>query len=160
MKKAASGLAILALASIQASPAHARQGAEDCSAISEAQQRLACYDKQPRPAVRKPPSSTRPIVKMRTAISSEEAAFGFRSAVPDDKVDNSSITALVAKVERLRLGMFRFTLDNGQIWDQLEMNELLIIEVGDTVRIAKSAGYRLRRENQGGWVWIPVSREK
>jgi hypothetical protein len=159
MNKAVTGWAVLSLALLQA--AQAQQTELDCSEVRGAQQRLACYDRMAKPAEPPPAPKTREV-RMRTEISSEEAAFGIRGASTGAaaREANVSITALVAKVESPKQGILRLTLDNGQVWDQIEVGEQPVIEVGDTVRIVRNAGYRLRRESQGGWTWIRVERAK
>lgn len=82
---------------------------EPCVSIKQDAERLACYDR----AV--------------AAIAAAEEAL----AMP--------INAAVTAARREGDGMFVLTLDNGQVWRQLDAGSTLIIESGDRVTVVRAS---------------------
>jgi hypothetical protein len=131
----------------------------DCRDISNAAERLACYDAQfPKttetPVGQEPSEAiddtSLPETSVSTSVQSDESdppfttdKGGFFERKPDITV-NSTISAV--KNERQKKMVFR--LENGQIWLQTAPRSLPI-KVGDkvTIKTATMGGYMLRNEN-------------
>jgi hypothetical protein len=73
-----------------------------------------------------------------------------------------TITAAVVAVREMRPNVYRVTLENGQVWDQMDMDMTFTVRKGDTVQIdrGRMGGYRMARTSQGGSGWVRVSRNK
>jgi len=111
-----------------------------CSSINSDSERLACYDKAfGTPAA--PPNSAPP--KPEFGLPAKKAYPGV-----EDKKD-SEIRAAVSSVTRQRDGKFVVTLDNGQTWQQSEIDSRVGLEVGDTVNVRRAAlgSYLLSNED-------------
>lgn len=101
-----------------------------CAAMSDATQRLACFDALTRPA--QPPTETTTTqmpAQLPAASELRREEFGAEqipregdAAAPDD----DSITAGVTNISVTPFGRFVLTLDNGQMWRQID---------GDTARV-------------------------
>jgi hypothetical protein len=95
------------------------QGAEDphpCASIRDDADRLGCYDK----------------------------AFGSPAATPTGPTGPAggrefSFSAVVTALERRGDERFLATLDNGQVWLQVETNTRAEVRVGDTVTVRRGA---------------------
>ena len=73
------------------------------------------------------------------------------------------VPALTARIQALRksgLGLLTLTLDNAQVWQQLEADAYFPLAVGETVRIEQGAlgSYRLTRVVEGWKKWLRVKR--
>jgi len=130
--------------------------AEICRGISDDAQRLACYDQAF-------PRSTAPVSAPATAPASVPAAapasvpaavapatqparnFGLsiaqqRAAEPTPpRPDPDHVDATVSAQRRLATGHFVVTLDNGQRWQQTELDSLAWVATGDRVTIRRGA---------------------
>ncbi len=80
------------------------------------------------------------------ATATPEADFGLteaakRARVPDESREQlpESISGTVAKVARQPAGELVVTLDNGQVWTQLQVDARARVVAGDTVVIKKAA---------------------
>jgi hypothetical protein len=80
----------------------------------------------------------------------------------DENDSPKSLTAAVQQLRETRPNVFRITLVNGQVWQQMDMDTLFHVQVGDTVEISrgKMGGYRMARQNRGGSGWVRVNRVK
>jgi hypothetical protein len=151
---------------------------QQCAAIGEDAERLACYDRIFRapadtvPAVTGTGSSaagaaaTATVVPdAKVGVATNTAAgvapavataapaaatpqddFGLTEAakqarLPEEsrKKQPESVSGTVAKVARQPAGEFVVTLDNGQVWTQLQVDPRARVAVGDTVTIRKAA---------------------
>jgi hypothetical protein len=122
--------------------------------------RLACYDSIfGRPAATAPrvaPAAAVPeagAVAVPTAAAPTAAAaanaetdFGLTEAAkrarqPEESAERlpESISGTVARVARQPAGEFVVTLENGQVWTQLQVDARARVAVGDTVVIKKAA---------------------
>jgi len=127
-----------------------------CAAMTDDGARLACYDSlfRPRdgvPRVRAPAVPAAPTAGAATgtvaaATSTPEADFGLteaakRSREPEESREQlpESISGTVAKVARQPAGELVVTLDNGQVWTQLQVDKRARVAAGDTVTIKKAA---------------------
>jgi hypothetical protein len=73
-----------------------------------------------------------------------------------------TLTATVSALRETRTSVFRITLDNGQVWQQMDMDSLFHLQTGDVVEITrgKLGGYRMARQSRGGSGWVRVNRIK
>lgn len=137
-----------------------------CAAVADDAQRLACYDaafERPSPPVAvtaskaESPSPARAATPAQAALPTQAALpaqaaptataddFGLtehakRSLDPDpEKRKPASLTAGVTAVTRGRDTRFVLTLDNGQVWRQIETLSQARVSVGDTVTIREAS---------------------
>jgi hypothetical protein len=154
-----SGSAILLIAPMAAGAAQAPR----CSDLYDDAQRLACYDaafgKPARPGAA-PLAPQAPSAVQAPAQSPAQAAAqastqvpprapvapapGARiapppAAAPPAEQAPSSLTAAIASVRRISDERFVVTLDNGQVWEQLERDRAAEVKVGDRVTVRKAA---------------------
>jgi hypothetical protein len=148
--------------------------ARQCATIQDSLQRLMCYDRvfaasAAAPAVAAPavaaPAAVVPVAPAQA--SGDTARFGAETlrrseAERESEAPPSSITATVRELRQTRPNVFRVSLDNGQIWQQMDMDSLFILSVGDTVQIDRGrlGGYRMARTSKGGSGWVRVNRVK
>ena len=145
---------------------HAEESVADamtaCSAKSNSLQRLVCYDKiaarlndlsdsalpsAPRASVPAPLNSqvaptipqSAPAIPEAVAPVQSKSTFGFA-----DKDTDESVVATITKLSTDSRNYMTFTLDNGQVWKQTEVNRIRFKE-GDTVEIEEGrfSGYYL-----------------
>jgi len=162
--------------------------ARQCTQLKDSLQRLVCYDKAlmeaapasgtapvavaPMPAVRAaPPSAPAPVVAPRAAAAAAPEAPAAAPALGDESLKRSqkqrkesdaptSLEAKVTAAREVRQATYRVTLDNGQVWQQMDMSTLFQVGVGDVVRIEKGAlgGFRMARVSNGRSAWVRVNR--
>jgi hypothetical protein len=139
----------------------AASSADDCRALSNDGQRLACYDQlfprvapgAPTPPPAKvtapvttaaPAPTTQAVIPPRPAAPSAADQFGFSAvqqrraaggAANPDIVD--SISATVTGLQRRPTGEFVVLLDNGQAWRQVERDSWVPPQKGDRVTIRR-----------------------
>jgi hypothetical protein len=132
--------------------------AEDhrCSAIFDDGQRLACYDtafgKPARPAVAvaTAPALPQPVAPAPAATPPRVVPAAVASAPPvaapaqPAKAKDAPFPAKVVAVGQLSNDRFAVTLDNGQLWMQIERDVGAEVRVGDTVT--------LRPAMLGSWI--------
>ena len=127
----------------------------NCAAIEDDRTRLDCYDAIfSRPAASAPegPSSVAAPAMVGTAAApaaaapSPEADFGLTEAAkrarePEESREQfpESISGKVAKVSRQPAGELVVTLENGQIWTQVQVDVRARVAAGDTVTVKKAA---------------------
>ena len=122
-----------------------------CRAITEATARLACFDRESAgleakvaaAAVPAPVAAPRPLPPPldpkkefglpEKAVATQEVAAGTRAA------DTSAIDAHVLGFAQGADGRGVFTLDNGQVWRQLNSTGEMLIHNGDPVTISRAA---------------------
>jgi hypothetical protein len=80
----------------------------------------------------------------------------------DDKPVDTGMTARIEGLKRTPYGLAVMTLDNGQVWRQLEVEDNFPLDEGDTVRIEKAAlgSYRLTPVREGWKRFTRVTRSK
>lgn len=149
------------------------ESARRCLQVKDNLERLTCFDRAfagasaPAGQASEPVQVVVPDAAPVVAARAPEASFGEESvkrkaserATPEGP---SSITAKVTAVRETRKDLFRLTLDNGQVWQQMEMVNLFTVAVGDTVQIEKGSlgGYRMARTSNGRSAWVRVSRSQ
>jgi hypothetical protein len=150
------------LAGGSAVAADALESAQACARVQDSLQRLVCYDRlfppgQPAVGVASAPAPA------STGID-EFGADGIKRSDSERKADSAprSMTAAVTEARESRPNVFRVTLDNGQVWQQMDMDSLFTVRAGDTVQIERGrlGGYRMARTGRGGSNWVRVNRVK
>lgn len=162
------------------SGAHAADGSspQQCAALGDDAERLACYDRIFRapagtvkavtgaastavgaaatitsaPAAKAGIATDAAAVRVPAASAAAPAAttpmddFGLTEAAKQARVPEEyreklpeSVSGKVVKVARQPAGEFVLTLDNGQVWTQLQVDLRARVAVGDTVTIRKAA---------------------
>ncbi len=169
-----SSLAFLALTLPGAAPAEALgEELRACRNLTDDQARLACYDaavdRSRKGADGGPESSTEnaaaavPAEPVVTAESlSQEDLFGKSSkeiersleeATGSERID--SLSATVTRLRKFGYDKVLITLDNGQVWKQIDTSSLRL-RVGDTVDIERAAlgSFMLRKEGNNRWMRV------
>jgi hypothetical protein len=150
-----------------ASPAVLAAGdPHSCVAIPDDAARLACYDRAmgrtaaPKPAPVAPAAQTAPAAPAAAAAATAAAAapaapvkkdpvgeFGLSEQAKQAKdpakaaeaaAAPDSITGRVMSLRWRKYGEFVVTLDNAQVWAQIEPMPSAVVRVGDTVTIKKA----------------------
>lgn len=150
---------------LTAVPAHADPAREalsefaKCSSVSAVIERLQCYDNAAVAA--KMALAAPPAAQQQAAVQTEEEEsggvlqwFGLSESKPVKKAEDfgrpppppdapkevTAIAARVSKFSRTGLGKAVFTLDNGQVWTQIEGDSLEVRDAhqGDEVTIEKA----------------------
>ena len=121
-----------------------------CAGIGDDRSRLACYDA----IFRKPAASAASTAVPGTAAgtvatpaaTNPEADFGLTEAAKRARDPQKaqqempeSITGKVATVGRRPTGELTVTLENGQVWTQVTVDQRARVAAGDTVTITKAA---------------------
>ena len=154
------GLLLLA-AALLTSPTVRADEPRRCAALADDQSRLACYDsifgrpaapaRVDSSAIAAPATATGVAGTVAAAPAAAKAAnpeadFGLTEAAkrarePEDSRERlpESISGTVAKVARQPAGELVLTLENGQVWTQLQVDARARVAVGDTVTIRKAA---------------------
>jgi hypothetical protein len=100
------------------------------------------------------------------AAASAVAGFGaeqIRRSSREQEVEvPRTLVAQVTQVHETRPNVYRMTLDNGQVWQQMDMDSRFDVRAGDTVEInrGRMGGYRMARQSRGGSGWVRVNRVK
>lgn len=155
------GLLLLSL------PAHAATGARlaACARIGDDTTRLACYDALAGRTLTAAPASASPAAPVAAGTAAVPtpapaprdpvAAFGDRGQLPAAQAARLQqprrVNFHLSKVEPLPGGLFRLTMDNGQVWATRESDWALDFSVGDEVTIQRmvAGGFRISHPGQG-----------
>jgi hypothetical protein len=161
------------------------EAGRQCAQLKDSLQRLVCYDRifqagdtaaaapsgAPRAAA--PVPAPVPVPAPRVALPAPAVAvapvaapaLGDESVQRREKDKNkpaeaASLEATITALKETRPQVVRLTLDNGQVWQQMDMSSMFQVNVGDTVRIEKGTmgGYRLARTSRGRSGWVRVTR--
>ncbi len=130
-----------------------------CAGIGDDRSRLACYDAIFRKPAASAESTAVPAAAGTVATSaaaSPETDFGLteaaKRALDPQKAQQEileSITGTVASVGRRPTGELIVTLENGQVWTQVTVDQRARVAAGDTVTIKKAALGSHLLETQG-----------
>lgn len=101
-----------------------------CAGLPKADERLACYDAAIAGLKQAEATGGVAVVSREQITEASEQAFGFRKpeaagiAAPNaaQQLDNVQVT--IASAAKRADGKYRFTLDNGQVWDQIEVERI------------------------------------
>jgi hypothetical protein len=90
------------------------------------------------------------------------ASSSFKFWKSKDKQADAGMTARIDGLKKTPYGLLVVTLDNGQVWRQLEAEDNFPLDEGETVRIDKGAmgSYRLTPVREGWKRFIRVTRTK
>jgi hypothetical protein len=117
------------------------KAAQACTLLGDDATRLSCYDAAL--GVAKAPTAQQSGVDKTDA----RAKFGDNGRLhPDPKADlPKSLTAQVQQVMSLPNGLYRITLDNGQVWRTTQADWALTFKADDTVTISRKVlgGYEI-----------------
>jgi hypothetical protein len=137
--------------------ASAAAATHQCSQLWDDALRLNCYDMafgKPRApesaasATTAPASSAAPVVvapaaagiAATTATAPVSAATPPAGAASPEKAKQSdSVVTTVTAIGKTLDGRFRATLDNGQVWQQLELYPPVTVKVGDRVTLRRAS---------------------
>jgi len=86
----------------------------------------------------------------------------WKSDKDKEKAVDDGMTARIDSIKTTLRGLYVVTLDNGQVWNQQELEVDFPLEAGETVRIDKGAmgSYRLHPVREGWKRWFRVNRTK
>lgn len=150
---------LAALAALPAAPA--AETSHPCAQVRDDTDRLACYDaafgKPARPATAtsagdspRPPAATPPSAPPAAGrpTAAPTAAKPERAVAKSDAPvqTTATFTAAVTAFSRLNNGRFVVTLENGQVWQQIEPDAVAEVAVGDKVT--------LRPAMLGSWMLV------
>ncbi|MGC1522072.1 MAG: hypothetical protein WA803_11080 [Steroidobacteraceae bacterium] len=109
------------------------KAAQACTRLGDDVARLSCYDAAF--GVSKPPAAQHSGVGNASTL----ARFGDSGALHPDSQTHlpKSITVHVQQATPLAYGLYRLTLDNGQVWRTTEGNSALEFKANDTVTISR-----------------------
>ena len=147
MRNAGLWLAVASLmgtASVFAADAQVEAGRQ-CAQVKDSLQRLVCYDRvflagELPPAAAAPPAAVLPRAAPVPAAACAAPSLGeerVQRKSQEKPAEPSSLEATVTALKETRPAVFRLTLDNGQVWQQMDMSSVFQVGVGDTVRIEK-----------------------
>jgi hypothetical protein len=146
------------------------QQARACAAIQDSLQRLVCYDRVFAPSSAPAAAAPAPAPDAAPAApppADSRGSFGadqLKRTEAERKATSElrTLTAAVSQVRETRPGVFRVTLESGQVWQQMDMDSTFEVAVGDTVQIDRGrlGGYRMARTSKGGSGWVRVNRLK
>jgi hypothetical protein len=125
-----------------------------CAAIPEDGPRLACYDgafgRPARPAVA-PTASAAPALPMAPqVVAPMPAAAPVAPPAQPAKPKEGPVSAKIVAVGQLSNDRFSVTLDNGQLWTQLERDVGAEVRVGDTITLRPAMLGSWMLETRGG----------
>lgn len=144
-----------------------RDALETCRNIGDDARRLECYDgialreAAPPPTVPDTPPAPRvppvPVAVpedgnvVQRGLGRLRSLFGREEPPPEKPPELQSIDAQVVEVVKLARGNHRLTLEDGQVWREIEVKPRARYRVGDHVEIARGAlgSYNLSNERTG-----------
>jgi hypothetical protein len=129
-------------------PAPLPAAIETCSALRQDSERLACYDKAVADIRAGRSTSDANAQNMFGANEDTRGAADQQRNIQRDEL--REITAKVTSLRRTPDGMMLLELDNGQVWRQLDSESALIIEVADTVKVARASMGTFRISDKRG----------
>lgn len=165
------------------------EAARRCLQIKDSLERLVCFDKTfagtatSEPAVKLAPAPLPAPPAVAAAAPVPAPPPPVVAAVPapppaaapalGDEVlkrnkpesEDTGPTSLVAKISALketRKNVYRISLDNGQVWQQMDLESLFIVKVGDIIEVQKGklGGYRMGKTGGQSSGWVRVTRVK
>lgn len=118
-----------------------------CSKLGRNSERLACYDAAIQRRLAPISAPGEHVVDAATVAKTPEASFGAvaprKETTPGEtaptRTELQSVSAAITKLTPLNEGFLQLSLDNGQVWRQIEGSSALLLKVGDTVSISRGA---------------------
>lgn len=107
-----------------------------CAGLAKADERLACYDAAVAGLKQAEVTGGVAVVSREQVAEASEQSFGFRKpeaadiaraagiAVPKAAEQPDNVQVTIATAAKRGDGKYRFTLDNGQVWDQIEIEKV------------------------------------
>jgi hypothetical protein len=141
----------------------------ECRRIAEIEERVACYDKfvdsrYPVDSSDSVKTGTPPETAESNTVPDAQTLFGTNDAEAKRIVEKSlaieqinEIEAIVTDVRRLSTKKLSVTLDNGQVWRQLD-SQRLPLKSGEAVIVRKASLSSYLMEKQSGSRSIRVKR--
>ncbi len=133
----------------------------ECRQIEGVAERVVCYDKFVDSHF---PTDSRPEITESNAVPDAETLFGTNDAEAKRLIETSlaieqisEIEAIVTDVRRSSIKKLTVTLDNGQIWRQLD-SQRLPLKSGEAVIVRKASLSSYLMEKQSGSRSIRVKR--
>jgi hypothetical protein len=123
-------LLTLASLTLQAATEPLAEGVRRCSAESDAQRRLACFDAL---------ASALPQIKADQFGMTAQVAHQRDPSVPSTPRKDDILSGAISALREGSRGELIFTLDNGQIWGQAQPESHLSFNVGEAVQIEHGA---------------------
>jgi hypothetical protein len=158
MRKLTSLVALLCIGGAALAADGTLAEARRCAEMQDSLQRLVCYDRL---------FAGEPLAAAPAAPAASSADFGsetLKRSVEEREAEAGprSVTATVKSLSQTRPNVFRVTLDNGQVWQQMDKDSMFHVAVGDTVEINRGSmgGYTMSRTSNGGSGWVKVNRLK
>ncbi|MGB6357130.1 MAG: hypothetical protein WBF21_24375 [Steroidobacteraceae bacterium] len=113
--------------------------AKACTRLGDDAARLSCYDAAMGRQAGLGAAKAQPAGPANAVGSEPQAKFGddgqlhteARPAVP------KNLSAQVREIALLPAGLYRLTLDNGQVWDTIEADSALVFKTNDAVVISR-----------------------
>ena len=143
-KLCSSAIGILASTALAGSCALAgdTEKPKQCAEIESAEERLACYDA---------------AAGAGEAVGTADDEFG--SQKTKQEIEGDSLTSGVAGVDKDAYGKLIVSLENGQIWRQVESKRFMV-KVGQVVEIRHGTLGSYKLYVLGGNYWTRVRREQ
>jgi hypothetical protein len=184
IRSAVCAVAVLAVTGVAVAAESPADGLRRCAAVTDSLARLVCFDQLSAAAPAAAVAPAAPVSTAPTGSAAPAAAVGLaagtaavatQAELGDDNLKGSqrkdaatkptSLTAQVSELLETRTDTYRISLDNGQVWQQEEVQSAAFtIKVGDTVRIEKGkmGGYSLAvvRNGEASGRWIRVTRKE
>jgi hypothetical protein len=160
------------------------EGAARCSKVLGERERLVCFDRvfpvgtqvSELPAARTASPSTAvapavaatspaPVPASAPAASSGFADESLKARNKPDKeraAEVNNMTAQISDLKETRANVWRISLDNGQVWQQQDMNNGFLPKAGGTIRIERGmmGGYSMALIGESRSPWVRVTRLK
>jgi hypothetical protein len=117
-----------------------------CAGEKDDARRLACFDAAVAEARTQPAPPAAAVAVAAAPTLTKEEKFGLRGDLKQEKakqapelVELESVTGKVTKLAAKPHGQLIVTLDNGQVWYEIQANTGLRVKVGDQVTIKSGA---------------------
>jgi hypothetical protein len=148
MNKNTPGRIYGAVALLAVAPHLYAQQAPRCSDLYDDAQRLACYDAAFGKPARSSSAAAAPRAPAAAPASASTAPPAVRAApvappaavaqpAPRAAAEPKNVSATISEVARRADGRFVVTLDNGQVWAQLERDTAVEVAAGDKVTVRR-----------------------
>jgi hypothetical protein len=146
-----------------------------CSKVLGERERLVCFDRvfpvgtqvselpsrvTPAPAIAAAPAT---VVVPATTSSFAEGSLRARDKSETERAaEVKDMTAQISTIKETRASIWRLSLDNGQIWQQQEMNNGFVPKSGNTIRVERGrmGGYYMALIGERRSPWVRVTRVK
>lgn len=158
----------------------AAEVARRCSQVIGERERLACYDRafpagpqtsglaENRAPAGAAPAATPAAAPAAAPAPPAAASFGEESIRKPVKAEDraarprepETLTAQITAIREMRPQVWRLTLDNGQVWQQMDMSGGFLPKAGNTLRIEKGrfGGYSAALMGETRSTWVRVTR--